>query len=133
LKKIRLTTINLLKRRRRDLIEEIEAVEMVVVMAKGEVIEIEATGVVLNLGEKTRMALLLKQETSLSQEAEAEEVAEVDTEAASVEAKEEIEEIVEVKEGNSAATGVTDEAEIDPRRKVLLNLLSNNSNHNNEY
>jgi len=106
---------------------------MVVVMAKGEVIEIEATGVVLNLGEKTRMALLLKQETSLSQEAEAEEVAEVDTEAASVEAKEEIEEIVEVKEGNSAATGVTDEAEIDPRRKVLLNLLSNNSNHNNEY
>jgi hypothetical protein len=133
LKKIRLTTINLLKRRRRELIEEIEAVEMVVVMAKGEVIEIEATGVVLNLGEKTRMALLLKQETSLSQEAEAEEVAEVDTEAASVEAKEEIEEIVEVKEGNSAATGVTDEAEIDPRRKVLLNLLSNNSNHNNEY
>jgi hypothetical protein len=133
LKKIRLTTINLLKRRRRDLIEEIEAVEMVVVMAKGEVIEIEATGVVLNLGEKTRMALLLKQETNLSQEAEAEEVAEVDTEAASVEAKEEIEEIVEVKEGNSAATGVTDEAEIDPRRKVLLNLLSNNSNHNNEY
>lgn len=133
MKKIRLTTINLLKRRRRDLIEEIEAVEMVVVMAKGEVIEIEATGVVLNLGEKTRMALLLKQETSLSQEAEAEEVAEVDTEAASVEAKEEIEEIVEVKEGNSAATGVTDEAEIDPRRKVLLNLLSNNSNHNNEY
>jgi hypothetical protein len=132
LKKIRLTTINLLKRRRRELIEEIEAVEMVV-MAKGEVIEIEATGVVLNLGEKTRMALLLKQETSLSQEAEAEEVAEVDTEAASVEAKEEIEEIVEVKEGNSAATGVTDEAEIDPRRKVLLNLLSNNSNHNNEY
>ncbi len=132
MKKIRLTTINLLKRRRRDLIEEIEAVEMVV-MAKGEVIEIEATGVVLNLGEKTRMALLLKQETSLSQEAEAEEVAEVDTEAASVEAKEEIEEIVEVKEGNSAATGVTDEAEIDPRRKVLLNLLSNNSNHNNEY
>lgn len=133
MKKIRLTTINLLKRRRRDLIEEIEAVEMVVVMAKGEVIEIEATGVVLNLGEKTRMALLLKQETNLSQEAEAEEVAEVDTEAASVEAKEEIEEIVEVKEGNSAATGVTDEAEIDPRRKVLLNLLSNNSNHNNEY
>jgi hypothetical protein len=133
LKKIRLTTINLLKRRRRELIEEIEAVEMVVVMAKGEVIEIEATGVVLNLGEKTRMALLLKQETNLSQEAEAEEVAEVDTEAASVEAKEEIEEIVEVKEGNSAATGVTDEAEIDPRRKVLLNLLSNNSNHNNEY
>lgn len=133
MKKIRLTTINLLKRRRRELIEEIEAVEMVVVMAKGEVIEIEATGVVLNLGEKTRMALLLKQETSLSQEAEAEEVAEVDTEAASVEAKEEIEEIVEVKEGNSAATGVTDEAEIDPRRKVLLNLLSNNSNHNNEY
>jgi hypothetical protein len=132
LKKIRLTTINLLKRRRRELIEEIEAVEMVV-MAKGEVIEIEATGVVLNLGEKTRMALLLKQETNLSQEAEAEEVAEVDTEAASVEAKEEIEEIVEVKEGNSAATGVTDEAEIDPRRKVLLNLLSNNSNHNNEY
>lgn len=132
MKKIRLTTINLLKRRRRELIEEIEAVEMVV-MAKGEVIEIEATGVVLNLGEKTRMALLLKQETSLSQEAEAEEVAEVDTEAASVEAKEEIEEIVEVKEGNSAATGVTDEAEIDPRRKVLLNLLSNNSNHNNEY
>ena len=133
MKKIRLTTINLLKRRRRDLIEEIEAVEMVVVMAKGEVIEIEATGVVLNLGEKTRMALLLKQETNLSQEAEAEEVAEVDTEAAGVEAKEEIEEIVEVKEGNSAATGVTDEAEIDPRRKVLLNLLSNNSNHNNEY
>lgn len=133
MKKIRLTTINLLKRRRRELIEEIEAVEMVVVMAKGEVIEIEATGVVLNLGEKTRMALLLKQETNLSQEAEAEEVAEVDTEAASVEAKEEIEEIVEVKEGNSAATGVTDEAEIDPRRKVLLNLLSNNSNHNNEY
>ena len=133
MKKIRLTTINLLKRRRRELIEEIEAVEMVVVMAKGEVIEIEATGVVLNLGEKTRMALLLKQETSLSQEAEAEEVAEVDTEAASVEAKEEIEEIVEVKEGKSAATGVTDEAEIDPRRKVLLNLLSNNSNHNNEY
>lgn len=132
MKKIRLTTINLLKRRRRELIEEIEVVEMVV-MAKGEVIEIEATGVVLNLGEKTRMALLLKQETSLSQEAEAEEVAEVDTEAASVEAKEEIEEIVEVKEGNSAATGVTDEAEIDPRRKVLLNLLSNNSNHNNEY
>lgn len=132
MKKIRLTTINLLKRRRRELIEEIEAVEMVV-MAKGEVIEIEATGVVLNLGEKTRMALLLKQETNLSQEAEAEEVAEVDTEAASVEAKEEIEEIVEVKEGNSAATGVTDEAEIDPRRKVLLNLLSNNSNHNNEY
>jgi hypothetical protein len=132
LKKIRLTTINLLKRRRRELIEEIEVVEMVV-MAKGEVIEIEAIGVVLNLGEKTRMALLLKQETSLSQEAEAEEVAEVDTEAASVEAKEEIEEIVEVKEGNSAATGVTDEAEIDPRRKVLLNLLSNNSNHNNEY
>jgi hypothetical protein len=132
LNKIRLTTINLLKRRRRELIEEIEAVEMVV-MAKGEVIEIEATGVVLNLGEKTRMALLLKQETNLSQEAEAEEVAEVDTEAASVEAKEEIEEIVEVKEGNSAATGVTDEAEIDPRRKVLLNLLSNNSNHNNEY
>ena len=132
MKKIRLTTINLLKRRRRELIEEIEAVEMVV-MAKGEVIEIEATGVVLNLGEKTRMALLLKKETSLSQEAEAEEVAEVDTEAASVEAKEEIEEIVEVKEGNSAATGVTDEAEIDPRRKVLLNLLSNNSNHNNEY
>lgn len=132
MKKIRLTTINLLKRRRRELIEEIEVVEMVV-MAKGEVIEIEAIGVVLNLGEKTRMALLLKQETSLSQEAEAEEVAEVDTEAASVEAKEEIEEIVEVKEGNSAATGVTDEAEIDPRRKVLLNLLSNNSNHNNEY
>lgn len=132
MKKIRLTTINLLKRRRRELIEEIEVVEMVV-MAKGEVIEIEATGVVLNLGEKTRMALLLKQETNLSQEAEAEEVAEVDTEAASVEAKEEIEEIVEVKEGNSAATGVTDEAEIDPRRKVLLNLLSNNSNHNNEY